>query len=342
MSTNTIKAVFKLTAATIGLLTHSVAAFPQQVTFSASGEIGGKSGYHLDWDSESQRMIAYRDTDDPALPVVRVLSSSGNNVALYPLKDFPDANHIDVWAVAGAPHGDIIISATLTYGPRGVRPSPVKSLLLTYDATGTLRRVWDVEPYLHHHLAADSTGNVFALGEKGFTGENYPLLIKYSETGEVLRESLSSNLFASKAEVVGSGSPNGEAEVFVKNDHVIVWIAVTQELFTLSLDGVLLSKTALSSAIQNMAVLSSSSRVRVLELHVDSNQGILLQVQLWPEDKKMHANVTLARIAPNGSFDSWVEPISAGEAHRFLGLAANDKNVFLEKVDQKTVKVDLR
>jgi len=331
----------RLLAALLSLMVFPVTIFAQRIVFDSSVDICSKPGFQVEWDSESQRMIAYRDTSEPACPSVRVLSSSGSNVTLYPLKDFPGANYIDIWAVTGSATGEVIISATLGYGPRNTRPIPIKSLLLSYDATGTLRKVWNVDPYLHHHVAADSVGNVFALGEKGgASGGDYPLLIKYSPTGEVLGETLSTGLFSSKDAVVVSGSPNGEAKIFIKKDHLLVWIAATQELFTFSLDGVLLSRSSFSSAIQQMVDLSGGTRVRVLEVGVDSNQGIVFQV-LLRQKLPAKAKVALARVTPDGSFENWIEPSSDGDVHRFLGLTADDKNVFLEKVSQKTVAIDL-
>ena len=137
-----------------------------------------------------------------------------------------------------------------------------------------------------------------------------------------------------------SGSPNGEAKIFIKKDHLLVWIAATQELFTFSLDGVLLSRSSFSSAIQQMVDLSGGTRVRVLEVGVDSNQGIVFQV-LLRQKLPAKAKVALARVTPDGSFENWIEPSSDGDVHRFLGLTADDKNVFLEKVSQKTVAIDL-
>jgi hypothetical protein len=312
----------------------------QQIVFDGSDETSGRPGFQVEWDSESQRMIAYRDASDSSWAAVRVFSTSGR-LALYPLKDFPGANYVDIWAVAGSGNSDIVLSVVLGYGPRNSRPIPVKTLVLTYDAGGTLRKAWDVDPYLVHHLASDSMGNVFALAEKGLAAEDYPLLIKYSTTGEVLREGLSTSLFPGKALVVGSGSPTGEAQLFIKNEHLFVWIATTQELFDFTLDGIFLSKISLSSAIQSMIDQSASSRVRVLNFRVDSSHGIVCQVQLWPKDTKLRAQVALAHISPTGSFENWIEPPSRDDVHRFLGLSGNDKNLFLEKVNQNTVKIVL-
>jgi len=321
------------------LVSCSASAFAQEILFDASAEVGGGRGYQVQWDSDSRRMIAYRDTSEPNLPAIRVFSSSGSNVSLYPLRDFPGATYIDIWDLTGVPNGDIVVAAILAYGPRNTKPVPVKSLLLTYDETGTLRKVWDVKPYHHHRVAADSAGNVFALGDGG--SGDYPLIIKYSASGEVLKEFLPSGLFSAKDSVVDLTSPNGEPQLFVKSDHLHVWIASTRELFTFSLDGVLLSTTSLSAAVQSIADLSGGSQVRFLGLRLDSNQRIISQVQLWPKDQKRSTGVALARINPNGSFDSWIEPISGGDVHRFLGLTTNDKTVFLEKVHQSAVMINL-
>jgi hypothetical protein len=91
----------------------------------------------------------------------------------------------------------------------------------------------------------------------------------------------------------------------------------------------------------NLADQSGSSRVTTLKFRVDSAQRIIAQVQLWPKDEKSFANVALVRIGANGSFDSWVEPKSGGDVHRFLGLTADDKPVFLEKVGKTAVAINL-
>src|SRR6266404_1737454 len=227
----------------LSLAISPVAIFAQRILFDSSNEVCSQPGFQIEWDSTSQRMFAYRDTSDPACPSVRAFPNSGSGVALYPLKDLTGATYIDIWSITGSSLGDIVLSATVGYGPRNARPIPIKSLILTYDVTGMLRKVWDVSPYLHHHLAVDSEGNVFALGEKGATGRDYSLLIKYSPAGAVLSETLSTALFAGKDAVVVCGSPNGEPKLFVRNDHLFAWIAPTQELFTFSMNGALLSRS---------------------------------------------------------------------------------------------------
>lgn len=327
-----------LVAAAFYFISCSATAYAQQILVDAPVEPRGTHSFQVQWDSDLERVIAYRDISDASLPAIRILSSSGRKVSIFPLKDFPGSTFIDIWDATGAPSGDIVVAAILGYGPRNVKPVPLKSLLLTYDDTGTLRRVWDVKPYHHHRVSVDSAGDVFALGDEG--KDDYPLLIKYSPSGEVLGEYLSSGLFSAKDSVVDMISPNGQPQLFIKNDRLNVWIAATRELYTFSLDGVLLSSTSLSAAVQSIADQSGSSQVRILELQVDSNQGIVSQVRLIPKDQKLPAVVGVARLRTNGSFDSWVEPVSGGDVHRFMGLTTGDKPVFLDKVHDRTVAVN--
>ncbi|HEY6218018.1 MAG TPA: hypothetical protein VIW74_15225 [Pyrinomonadaceae bacterium] len=329
----------RLVAAGLYFSSCSAGIYAQQIMVDTPVEPPGTHSFQVRWDSDLERVIAYRDVSEPNLPAIRILSSSGSKVSIFPLKDFPGSGFIDIWDATGAPNGDIVVAAILGYGPRNVKPVPLKSLLLTYDGSGTLKRVWDVKPYHHHRIAADSAGNVFALGDGG--KDDYPLLIKYSESGEVLGEFLSSGLFSAKDSVVDMISPNGQPQLFIKNDRLNVWIAATRELYAFSLDGVLLSSTSLSAAVQSIADQSGSSQVRILEIQVDSNQGIISQVRLFPKDQKLPAAVGVARLKTNGSFDSWVEPFSRGDVHRFMGLTSNDKAVFLEKVHDRTVAINL-
>jgi hypothetical protein len=196
-------------------------------------------------------------------------------------------------------------------------------------------------PYHHHHLASDASGNVYALGDGVDPKADFPLLVKYSPTGKVLGQYLSSGLFAKKDDVVGSNSPNGESQVFIRNDDLFVWIPMTLELFDLTLNGSLVSKTSLSPAIQKISDLSGGPRIRILALTTDSNRAIIAQLQLRSKDSQPSTSVGLAKIDPNGNFESWIEPAKSVGVHRFLGLQANDKPVFLEKVSPKAVMVDL-
>jgi hypothetical protein len=313
------------------LMLSSLEVRAQQIIFDTSKE-DKVGGYHQVWDPSGRRLISYRDASDPALAAVQVSTTDGKKMSFYPIRDL-GCSYIDIWSATGSPDGGVVIAALLGYGPRNNTPVPVKSVIVTYDSIGTIRSVWEVEPYHHHYVAADSNGNVYALGHTYPGMEDYSLLVKYSRSGNVVGEYLSSRLFSEGDKVIYVPA-DGEASVSVNNEYVSVWIAATQELFTLSLDGTLVSRISLASALTNMASSTGNARVNVAELRTDSARQVIAQVRLWPKDGSL-AHIAVARIGANGAFENWVET-PPGATHRFLGLTLDDRPVFLEKYGQAT------
>lgn len=237
-----------------------------------------------------------------------------------------------IWGAATTPAGGLVLSAIAEYGPREVKLVPVKSLILTYDASANLRRVWEVKPYHHHLLAVDQQGNVFGLGDRGDTTSGYPLLIKYSPTGKVLREMLPSTLFPGIGDnVVLSGSPHGESEMFIEKELVYIWLAPTQELFRFSLEGELLGRISLATALKGVAAQTGYDRTQVIWLGVQSGK-LVVQLRLWPKDTTgQRVKVGIVRLAEGGTEATLLGPLNEGPSPgRFLGTATDQKLVFVE------------
>src|SRR5438552_14800078 len=113
-------------------------------------------GYNHAWDTVSDRLIFYRDVISASEPGLRWAGRDGKTVLVYPLKDFPEGQRMTIWSAASTPDDGAIASAIVSYGPMKANPpSPIRSLLLTYDAKGTLTKVWDVAPRDHFHLPVD-------------------------------------------------------------------------------------------------------------------------------------------------------------------------------------------
>lgn len=341
-----------LLAAALYSISYPQASSAQRVVFDDRANPRLSFGYQMKWDPLLERIIAFHEdlrapTDDPNQPAVRVASSSGKVLSIYPLRDLPGATYIDISDVAGAPNGDIIVAAILGYAPRNARPIPVKEFLLTYDQGGTLREVWDQYPYDFERVAVDSSGDVFALGDANFK-DPYPLLIKYSPSGDIVGKYLSSGLFPQKDMVMALNNRNGEPRLFVKNDRLYVWIAATLQLFAYSLDGNLLSVTSLSQGAHTIADLSGASWVRFFNLGVDSSQAIVCEVGLAlkdpsdPSGKKWKGGGAVVRLNPDGSFDKWILPVTSGHGRRpFLGLSKTDKPLFVDRFGPYSVGIDL-
>jgi hypothetical protein len=329
--------ITKAVAACLILCSDGLVLRSQQIVADSSNEPAGDSGYNVKLDPIGHGLIAFRDVSSPSLPALKLYLANGKKVSLFPVRDL-GATYIDIWDVASAPNNGTVIAGIMGYGSRQTRPIPVKSLILTYDADGTLRSAWDMEPYHHHHITVDSAGNVYALGHGDADGKPQPLLVKYSPAGEILGEYLPSNLFSEGDVVVGSVHGKGESSVFTKNDYVFVWIASTQELFAFSPTGNLESRISLGSALTTIAAQSGSARANVFEIRVDSAKRVVAQVQLWPKDGST-MRVGLARINADGAFDSWIERVAPGGVHRFLGLSPDDRPLFLERFGQKAATV---
>lgn len=292
----------------------------------------GDTGYSTKWDSAQDRLILYRDTSGSAVPAARVFGKDGASVPVYPLRDLTDSWYVDIWSAAATPEGGIVLSAVVGYAPRGGRPVPVKPFLLTYDGAGRLRKAWEVKPYHHHLVAVDREGNVFALGDRDDLAGPYPLLVKYSPDGQVLREFLSSGLFPEGDNVIASGSPNGESQLFARGDELFLWLARSQEFLRFSLAGDLLSRTSLGQALGRVATETGSGRTQVLSVATTHSGEIIAQVTLWPNLKGGAVKFGMLRVPADGSQATLMQPIASVLAPgRFLGTTAEGKLVFLEQ-----------
>src|SRR6266404_5399499 len=240
-------------------------AYGQDMRVDISADGRADSSYMTKWDSANDCVVLYRDVSVATVPAARVQCRGGEPRAYYPLKDFAEARGMTVWAAAATPDGGITIAAILLYGSAGEKHPPVKSMLLTYDARGALRKVRDVNPYHFHQVAVDRQGNVFALGDRRDSTPNmdYPMLIKYSPKGSVERELLHVKHFGGDA-AVASDSPYGESGLFIQNQQLYVWLAPRREVLTFSLDGELRNQVSLASSLNEIARSARARLVQVL------------------------------------------------------------------------------
>ena len=226
------------------------AAYPQRLGLdSGTGtpDFSG-GGYWAAWDPTQERLIFRRDVDDPASAGVRVVNRDGTSIALFPGRDFSGSQFVDIWDAAAAPDGDIVISAVIGYGSKKAGRIPTRLVVLTYDSSGTLRKVWETKPYHIHLLAPDSEGNVFAFGHSDNASDETPLFLKYSTQGEVLKGFLAAKTFSAKGDVAHTPSETGENRLFFADSRLYLFVALSRELFVFSPDGALLSRASLVGA----------------------------------------------------------------------------------------------
>lgn len=307
--------------------------FAQQSVPEFSDDGRARSGYWAKWDFRAGELLYYRDIDVPSIPAVRIVRADGSTTPIYPLRDLPGASAVGIWDIAETPSGGVVISTIAEYAPRPTKQMPLKSLLLTYDRSGKLVKFWDIAPYHHHHLAVDGHGSVFALGTRNSTTSDFPLLIKYSPDGEEAGAFLPATFFPAGDTVVLSGSANGESEMFVDGEELVVWLAPIQELLRLSLDGELRARNSLENALNLLAIQSDSKRAKIVQISGLPNREIAAQVQLWPKDGSARTlALAIAGFSQDCSTAHFITPLmDSKHAGRFLGGAADGRLIFMER-----------
>jgi hypothetical protein len=290
---------------------------------------GGDTGYFAFWDAAHDRLLFYRDSTDRTMAAVRIYNKNGqSSVPIYPVRDLQDSLKVSIWGVAATPSGGVVLTAIADYGNHQVR-----SLLLTYDATGALTQVWNVDPCHHHRVAVDYEGNIFAFGERhDAENDNYPLVVKYSPNAKILREFLPARSFPSGDEVVSTNPETGEHVMFIHQNELKIYVAPARELITFERSGKLRSRVELAATLAKIAEQANSGRVDVMSMGIAKEGGIVAQLQFWPkEGESENVRFGLAKFADNGSTWTWLAPLSYSiEPGRFLGTTTEGKMVFLE------------
>jgi len=244
-----------------------------------------------------------------------------------------------IWSAASTPNDGAIASAIVSYGPMKANPpSPIKSLLLTYDAKGTLTKVWDVAPRHHFHLAVDKGGNIFALGLSDSSASDYPLLVEYSSESKVIRQFLPANTFKYGDSIISSPSGNGTNQMFIAGGAILIWIAQNRELLRFSLSGVLESRVSFASAFDKLQG-DTYERVSVRRVGV-SSERLIMQVEFLAKGDS-HLQVAMVSASLDGSEASLLGPLAARPSPGlFEGTSSTGELTFLE--EGTTTKAVLR
>jgi len=235
--------------------------------------------------------------------------------------------YIDVWDAAATPGGGIVLAAIVGYTARDVRPGRVKSFVLIYNGNGKLVRVWDMEPYHLHRVAVDRDGNVFGLGDNG-SKQPYPLILKYSPEGKVIKEMLSSATFDTGDNAIWDGSPTGDPRMFIRGEELVVWVGAKQELFRFNLNGSLIERVSLGPVLAKLAVTAGGDRAIVEAIATAETGDVSAQVQLWPKTQREPVRFLMIQVT-RGSQTALIVN-SPQNPSRFLGKSLSGRLVFLE------------
>ncbi len=315
------------------LVVSFLQALSQEIPIAAPD---GETGYLLVWDGVHDRLIAYRDVEATASAAVRIHSKDGPaSLGLYPLRDLPGTQGISIWSVASTPDGGVVVAAIVDYGQY-----QRKSLLLTYDGSGRLSRVWDVDPCHHHRVVVDREGNILAFGERHEPNDsNYPLFAKYAPNAKILAEFLPATSFAVGDEVVSTNPATGEHQLFISGEELSLYLAPTKELFRFNLVGKILGRVSLEPVLRQLAEGTESARAEILGMGVLERGEVVVQLRLWPTDGSgTPVRFGLAKFNKDGSNAQMLGPVAGTPGPgRLLGTTSRGKLVFLERRGPATV-----
>jgi hypothetical protein len=332
---------------TISIFFVSTLAMAQEFRMDAAADGKADSGYQTKWDSNHNRLLLYRDVSSADIPAARIFRPDGSSLPIYLLRDFQDAKFADIWAASATPQGGMVLSIILGFGARPdpgdqSKPFPaLRSLLLTYDSNGALKKVWNVAPYQHQALAVDSEGNVFALGTRDAGPEGFPSIIKYSSSGKVLGEYAPSTLFAGGGSALDGDGLNGSPELLIRKQQLVLWVSSLREVFRFSLNGELQKRAPLGRILDGLARQNGYERATVISLAVSDSGDLTTQIRLWPKSTSakgiMIGMATLPNEAPQAKLLGPLIPIT--QTQRFLGLGEDSRPVFLEHAEKGQIVV---
>jgi hypothetical protein len=304
-------------------------------TIDIGDDLSAGNGYFQIWDRVQNRLIFFRDVKVSSAVGVRLVNPDGTTVAIYPMKDFPTAHQMQLWAVAATPEGGCVIATVVEYGPREVKPVPLRAFLAMYGHTGNLMKLWNSNPYEMHYLAVDRKGNVYAVGEKNSKETNYPMGIVYSPDGNVIKEFFPANAFLNAEQSVNSFSGNGENQMFMDNDRLIFWLAGLQEILRFNLDGQLERTLSFSAALKQVADRAGARKVEVLRVGPLGNQFVF-QARIWPADNKAPPLFGTLLASGDGVKAHSLGSLTNKLQGRFMGTNTAGQMVFLENVTKTT------
>jgi hypothetical protein len=187
--------------------------------------------------------------------------------------------------IASGPNDSTLVAAVLIY------PGEHNTVhaLLTFDAGGRLRKVWDTFPYYINAVTADEAGNVFALANRlDHPKAAYPLVIEYSAEGAVLNQFLPSSLFAHGAEAI-DGIKLAEASIVLRDNKLLIYAPVEQEIIVCKLNGDVVRRAKVDSVLSRVAQDAGLGKAYVRQIIFTDESHVVMDVDIVNEDPQGRA-----------------------------------------------------
>lgn len=262
------------------------------------------------------------------------------------LKDFPDIEYGVVENISASTAGTTVIAADLISISPGGNPasnSPegkiARHVILTYDSTGQLRTLWDLNPYYAVAITTDDLGNVYTIGDRedpGLGSTSYPLLVVYDPSGKVISEGLPSNTFKNGGIALNDADQFGAVSLSLINRKLYIYAPTENEAVVCSADGAVLNRTPMGAIVQDIARSSGMERASIRHMSfLDSEHAAInlieyeknAQSALVTYPAKIHSNVYLVDLRTMKF--KFIDRLPMGNT-RFLGI--DEQRLILESL----------
>jgi len=227
----------------------------------------------MKWDEVRNEAIVYRhqlSRSQAEAPVEVFDLSTGAKRTLDILKDFPQASKAIVSDVAFGNGARIVVACRLKY-PSSDR---LKQLILTYEPSLTLEKIWDVAPYEPRQIAVDGGGNVYSLGIRTIyddgTHPQYGILVVYDSEGRVVREMLPRTMFPPEVDPAGASQELGTARIQLTDSRIFLYLPRVDCIIQLNKDGTILNRVGVREAFSRVAQEKGYSEFFVREDYFSS------------------------------------------------------------------------
>ena len=254
------------------------------------------------------------------------------------LKDFPEAERIHIWDTGVLPSGGFVVAGILEEPRTQGQRVKARSVVLSYDAAGGLKEVWDVSPYTFHTITADKDGNVFGFGERADKPESarVSMVVKYSPQGALLGEFLPRSLFLKTQDPAETSAAVGSSRLQVGPDgSIVLYVAGTHELISIPPYGGAIKRFRLDRALQARAEFRGKEWIHMLSLLIEKDGSIVAHVVA--SDK----HGTASRLVVVDRELSGIKALSTGlSVGQLLGVDEGGNFIFHHASDAKTHAIE--
>jgi hypothetical protein len=181
--------------------------------------------------------------------------ASGEKRSIDILKEFPNAQYVDVTGLASGPDGAVLVVCEVNLDDRVF----TGDRLLEYDNHSMLVVNLTTADYDVGAAAMDKRGNIYLVGThdgENSSDESYPLLVKYDAQGHITLEALSRSLFANIDDPIGDGIGqlhSGATRVAVSEKAIDVYLAPAGEMVVLNQAGEIQKRVNVASKLSEFA-----------------------------------------------------------------------------------------